>query len=385
MKIEVAKSDLDNALAVAGLALGSASDLSSHYLFRIRDGGVEVLTFDLRLFASAPVICNYEGDDGEAFTLEGWRLDKWVAGVADGVLKFSTGKDGEVTASSTRSKVRFRSLDPAKYPYMDELLKHSTVAGSIDPLSLARALSVSRWFVSADDTSKPELCQVEAVEGVLWATDRRALSSFKIEALPTLGIRIPGKDVPSIVRFLSDKRATDFPVEIKEVERPAADGGGASALFVRPDGSFLGVTRPLSTFPTLNVDRDAPPEVSVNLNVQEFQAAVAVLEAGAPKGHGSVTFSYDPTESVLKVSMPCDAGGENHYPLSGSSVEGADKFDTPFTVDYQYIKGLSTAFNLDVIPLGVTKRNRGGFVSFKSEEGGDGNGTSYFAVIVWRT
>jgi len=179
MKIEVARPDLQNALSVASLGTGSSTDLSAHYLFRLRGGKAEVLSSEMRVFTCSPFIATVEGDEGDAFTVEAWRLDKWVAGVGDGVLKFAS-ENGEVTATSGRSKVRFRSLDPARFPYWDSLMDTPTDLGSIDPASLAQALSVSRWFVSAEDTTKPELCQVEAVKGVLWATDRRALSSFQI-------------------------------------------------------------------------------------------------------------------------------------------------------------------------------------------------------------
>lgn len=43
MKIEVAKIDLESALAVSTLTVGSGTDLSSHYLFRKTGAGVEIL------------------------------------------------------------------------------------------------------------------------------------------------------------------------------------------------------------------------------------------------------------------------------------------------------------------------------------------------------
>jgi hypothetical protein len=386
MKIEIAKQDLETTLAVAGLATGSASDLSSHYLFRIKDGKAQVLSFEQRLFAFAPLACTFEGEEGDAFTVEASRLDKWMGGVSDGVLTLSSDGDGTVTAKGSRSKVRFRSLDPSKFPFWDSLFESRKSVGAIAPDSLARALSVSRWFMSTDDTSKPELCQIEAVEGVLWATDRRALSSVEVPSLPSLSIRIPGKDVSTIVRFLSNKQTTGSLVDLSESERSSEDGGGSCAILVRGDGAYLGITRPGVEFPTLNVDRESEPPAKIFMDRNEFGAALAVLSASAPKGHESVTFHFDQEEGALSVAMPCDAGGTNTYPLMLARVEGGENLDADFTVDHPYITGIGATFKLETLEFGVFKRGRGGYISFASEdEDESGNGNRYFSVVVWRT
>ena len=54
MNIEVAKSDLEDALKVTSTTVGSGTDLSSHYLFRLRGGKAEVLSYDMRVFSGAP-------------------------------------------------------------------------------------------------------------------------------------------------------------------------------------------------------------------------------------------------------------------------------------------------------------------------------------------
>ena len=383
MKIEVAKADLESALSVVGLVTTSDKDLSGHYLFRVKDEKVQVLASAKRLFAYSPLVAQTDGKEGEAFTVEAWRLDKWLAGVGDNVLKLEATGAGEVQASGPRSKVRFRSLDPSNFPYWDQLLDKAETVGSIAPEHLSRAFGVSKWFVSADDTQKPEFCQIEAVDGVMWATDRRALSSVEIPALPKLNIRIPGKDISSVVRFLTDK-LTEGPIEIRTSERAEADGGGANCMFQRPDGCYLGVTRPSHAFPTLSVDRNADAEVSMTLDCEEFSQAISILSASAPKGQEQVTFRYDPKTEVLSLSMPCEAGGADEYPLELAKVVGGEKFDTSFTVDYPYIKGIGTTFGLDTLDFGIVAKGRGGFIAFKHEEG-DGEGNRYFSVIVWRT
>jgi len=389
MKIEIAKQDLEVILASVRLSVSSENDLSSHYLFRIRDGGVEVDSYDLRTFAGAPLITNLEGDEGDAFTVEGWRLDKWLAGVGDGVLTLSDSEKvkGEVTAKGPRSSVRFRSLDPGKWPNNDELVDTSNDLGTTSASNLARALRLMRWFVSADDTSKPELCQIEAVDGVLWATDRRALSSVQLPGLDGLNIRIPGKDVGAVIKFLTSNNPSDK-VTIKHAERPLEDGGGANCTFWKEDKSFLGITQPTSKLPALNVDREAVDDVTLRLDREEFKAAVSVLSAGAPKGHESVTFSFNPKEGpegTVHVSMPCEAGGSDDYPLSLAKVLNGDKWDSEFTIDTRYIQGIGDTFGLDTLEFGITKRGRGGFVSFRYKDVDEEVGNDYYSVVVWRT
>jgi hypothetical protein len=121
MKIEVAKSDLEKALRISNITVGSGADLSSHYLFRVNGGSVEILSYDMRAFSRAPLKSTFQGEDGDAFTIEAWRLDRWVSGVGDGTLSLSY-SEGDVQATGPRSKVRFRSLDPSKFPFWDSLL-----------------------------------------------------------------------------------------------------------------------------------------------------------------------------------------------------------------------------------------------------------------------
>ncbi len=386
MKIEVAKSDLEVALSVASIAAASGgTDLTSHYLFRLVGGKAEVLSCDGRVFARSPLVATVDGDDGSAFTVEAWRMDKWVAAIPDGVVTLSADGTGDVQAQAGRSKTRLRSLDPAKFPYWDNILKLAKSVGTISPKSLSHALGLTKGFVSSEDTAKPELCQVEAIKGVLWATDRRALSAAEITALPELGIRIPGKEVPSVISFLNDKHTQENDVTILEAERSFEEGGGAFAVFERADGSYLGVNRPTSKFPTLNMDKDAVGDAQLDLDRAEFESAIAVLSAGAPKGHEAITFSYDDKTSTVSLSMPCEAGGTDEYPLTLAKVtEKNGKFDTAFTVDYPYIKGISTVFGLDQLSFTIKKHGRGGYISFRHEDDG-AKPNKYTSVLVWRT
>jgi hypothetical protein len=190
---------------------------------------------------------------------------------------------------------------------------------------------------------------------------------------------------------MAEKKTVEGGLVVRKAERDFEDGGGAHCTFVRSDGAYVGVTRPTSNFPTLNVDRDAKDDAVLELNAEEFNSAIAVLSAGAPKGHESVTFSYDAETKVVSLSMPCDAGGEDEFPLQLAKVTDGEKWDTSFTVDFPYIQGIGDTFGLDQLTFGINKRGNGGFISFGHQdeeevaEGAENSGNRYFSVIVWRT
>jgi len=380
MKIEVAKIDLESALAVSTLTVGSGTDLSSHYLFRKTGAGVEILSYDMRTFSGIPLKCVAEGED--SFTVEAWRLDKWLSGVADGVLTITSDANGEVTAKGTKGRIRLRSLDPSKFPYWDRLYSDAKVDGTIVPSTLNRAINVSKCFVSTDDTQKPEICQIEAIKGTLWSTDRRALSHVRV-AMPELNMRIPGKDIPTITKFLSLKDTLNGDVTLLTSERSANDGGGACAFIRRADGGYIGVSRPNAPFPKLDVNPENDDESSFVLDLIDFKSAVSVLSASAPKNHETIRLRY--LDGRVVASMPSDAGGEDDYPLTvkGDIING-DAFADGFTVGHNYLKSIADAFGVAELKLGVNRRGKGGFIGVRHKDPVESGATDYFAVLVWK-
>ena len=379
MNIEVAKSDLESALRVAATTVGSGTDLSSHYLFRIREGNAEVLSYDMRVFSGSPFTARVEGEEGDAFTVAAWRLDKWISSVGDGVLTLSSDEAGEVIAKGPRSRIKLRSLDPSRFPFWDGVLDNAVSMGEVDASVLRRAFGLSKTFVSTDDTNRPELCQIESVRGLMQATNRRAVSSVKVRDLPELSLRIPGKDIGTVLKFLSDKITQENPVDVKEARR---DDSVSGVLFCRPDGSYVGVSRPTVPMPKLPIDVE-DSGAHLNLDIEEFMGGVDLLLASAKKGQETVTFASK--GGSLVISMPSDAGGDDEYPLITSTEEGLG--EVAFSLDYSYIKSLSDQFDLDTLRLGVHQRGRGGYVSFLHDDGSEeeAEGNQYHTVIVWHS
>jgi DNA polymerase III sliding clamp (beta) subunit (PCNA family) len=379
MKIEVAKVDLENALSVVfNTVSGSGSDLSAHFLFRHRGGTVEVLAYQNRTFSLAPVRCRVEGVDGESFTLEAWRLNKWLSGIGD-VVVFLNDENGEIKVSGGRSTIRLRSLDPSKFPFWDGTLSGAENRGTVSAVRLASAIGYAARFVSSEDTTRPEIAQIEVIDGALWSSDRRAVSIVKVNDLPESSLRVAGKDLPAVVKFLSAKPTVDGDVTVFETD--------SAVFFVRPDGAHVGAARPAVAFPRLKVD-EADSEVWIQIPAEDFKDAINVLSASSTKGNERISFRTSLSGTSLSgqsiiLSMTSEAGGEDEYPIELSGSEGLEKFpEDGFTVDYGHLLGLISHFNLNSLDLEVFRKGKGGYVAFRR---GVKNENSYFSVIVWRT
>jgi DNA polymerase III sliding clamp (beta) subunit (PCNA family) len=379
MKVEIAKSDLEDALSVSRVTVASNSgDLSSHFVFRSRNGNLEVLSYHGRTFSMVPLKCSHDAKDGETFTLEAWRLDKWLSGIGDVVVVMDSTNTGEVKISGGRSTIRLRSLDPSRFPYWDGTYASAHVKGSVPASRLANALSFSRLFVSAEDTTRPEIAQVEFMNGSLWSSDRRAASIVRISNLEDSTLRISGKDLGAVIKFLGSKPTNELDIQIKESD---------TALFLsRPDGAHIGCSRPNVSFPNVKLDeRDAP--TWIQFPAAEFNSAINILSASSSKGNGRMTFNLDGTKLIL--SMPSEAGGSDSYPIDLTGHEGLEEFpDSGFEFDYIYIQKLISQFSLDTVDLEVmsAQGNRGcvGFRRQVKEADGNTDTNFYLVLIQWR-
>lgn len=377
MKIEIAKSDLESALAIVGNTVsGSGSDLSAHFLFRVHEGVAQVLAFHHRTFSLAPLTkARVEGENGDAFTVEAWRLAKWVSGIGDVAVLLSSDNSGEVKVSGGRSTIRLRSLDPSKFPYWDKTLAGATSTGSVPAHRLGAAVGYARRFVSQEDTTRPEISQIEAMDGCLWSSDRRTVSLVKVDGLENMGLRVAGKDIPAVLKFLTTKPTADDTVEVLEAD--------SAVYFRRTDGAHVGVARPNAAFPKLKgVESDAS-EVWVEFAGSDLRAAVNVLSASASKDNEAILLSVK--DKQLVFSMPSEAGGTDEYPVDLSASENLEAFPVDgASVGFSHLLGFCDHFALDNLRLEVHFKGKGGFFAFRkgtSEE--DVN--SYYTVVVWRT
>jgi len=390
MKIEVAKRDLEAALQVVSISASSTgSDLTTHFVFRTKDDLVEVLSNNGRLGASAPFIAKAEGEG--AFTVESWRLNKWIAAVEDAALVLEA-KDGSVTATSPKGSVKFQSLDPSSFPYWDDSFDGAEEGVKLSAKRLGSALSHAKLFISDKDTTSPKLAVTEMLENNLQSTDKGALAlvtlrkksgededgkaTYEPEMVGS-NLRIHGKDLAQVLSFLST--CGDEAVQLREGDR---------ALFLeREDGSVFNVGRPRHAFPELDMDESPDDPHWWQLKTSDLKGSIGALAAAAAREDRRMTFNF--ADGMVSMEMTATSGSKNilHLePLSHGSLEGATSMpEDGFEISYPYLLSLLSQYKDDTITFGLhpqvddAGKHRGGWTRFREERGDD-----YFVtLLVW--
>lgn len=399
MKIEVAKPDLETALQVVSIGSSSSgNDLTTHFVFRHRDkdNGVEVLSNNNRIGCSMPIqgVQVMLSEDANAFTVESWRLNKWLSAVEDSVLTLEY-QDGVVKATSPKGSVKFQSLDPEQFSYWDKTLGETGTSTMISAKRLQIALSHVKLFISDKDTTQPKLGVTEIKKAALQATDKGALALVALAGLDDSNIRIHGKDLTQVLAFLS--QSGDHDIEIKEHDR--------CLFLVRHDGGVLSVGRPPHAFPDINIDRDGEDPHYWDLHKEDVVSSINALAASASKEDTRVTFTV-PKEGIIGISMMSTSGEEVSMHLETqshtipSTKEGeADTIvpgwgaqeDAPeipkegFGIAYPYLIKLLGQWKNDVIRFGINPqvdskgKSKGGWVRFREDRDGD----DFLTLLVW--
>ena len=383
MKIEVAKPDLEAALQVVSVGTASTgSDLTTHFVFRYKadDNTVEVLSNNNRLGCSMPIAgckAHVDGDE-QAFTVESWRIIKWISAVEDAVLSLEL-TDGTVKATSPKGSVKFQSLDPSQFPYWDETLGDTPEGTSLPAKRLQAALSHVKLFISDKDTTTPKLAVTEILHESLQATDKGALAVVTIADLNASNLRIHGKDLGQVLAFLSS--CGDGAVEVREHDR--------CLFLVREGGGTLSVGRPHHAFPDIALDKKPDDPHWWSVKTEELQSAINALSASASKEDTRLNFSLD--GAMVALSMASASGelvtlhleAQERGSLEGSSV---DMPESGFDIAYPYLLKLLGQWREETIKFGLnpqldkkTEKPKGGWVRFREDRDGD----DYLTLLVW--
>lgn len=381
MKIEVAKPDLEAALQVVSIGTGSTgSDLTTHFVFRYKEDSnqVEVLSNNNRIGVSMPIQgCKASvDDDTHAFTVESWRLNKWISAVEDAVLTLELDK-GNVVATSPKGSVKFQSLDPSQFSYWDETLGEVGEGLTVGAKRLQAALGHVKLFISDKDTTTPKLAVTEIKNESLQATDKGALAVVTIEDLKTSNLRIHGKDLGQVMSFLGT--CGEESITVKEHDR---------CLFLeRHDAGIMSIGRPKHAFPDITLDtNDSDPHEWV-LRKDELVSAINALSASASKEDTKVTFSVQ--KGMIALSMTSASGDPVSLHLEAqeqrSQEDANDVPKTGFSVGYPYLLKLLGQWKGETITFGINPQvdkngnPKGGYIRFREKRGDD----EYLTLLVW--
>jgi DNA polymerase III sliding clamp (beta) subunit (PCNA family) len=378
LKVNVTKENLEKALQITSVGVStSAKDLSAHFLFRLSEDGVQVLTNNQRVCASVSMDCDHDGEVGDALTIIAKALQDWMRGVSSETDIAIARKGGEATAKWVKNEGTFLTLETAAFAYWDETLSKCQVVAKMDAERLQFILDYIKQFVFDKETTRPDITQVELQKGALWATDKRAVTIVTVPELESASLRIHGKDIPLLQRFLSLKETEE--VEILE--------GKTMSFFRRQDGAVFGVAKPEMGFPELPVETDGKDDTEWEIRTEELTSAIYCLSATAMEGDDLIRFRFDDSQSKVVCSVRAEAGKddgrEDMYLLEPIDHSGTEKLPkNGFEVSHQYLTSIMGHFADETLKFGITGKpqRKGGYVRFFHEKGDD----SFLTVVVWR-
>jgi hypothetical protein len=376
MQIEIAKSDLNNAMEVVSGSLassGSGAEMYAHLVFRVLDTDtsprVEVLTSNGRVFSSCPLICRVKVDPNQptAFTIEAKRLKTWMQHVPDAALAFSL-EGGDVVARSPLGHQTFQSLDPKTFPYWDKLLDEAKVTAKLEARRLAAALGYARLFTSTQESTHPQLCVCEVpaasptqVGGIIHATDNKAVTLVKVTGLEASTLRIFTKSVGGFLTFLAT--AGQEMVEILEHNR--------CHLIRRADGAVFGESRFHAAFPAVSLSMDDQAPDIWSFQKAEIEQAIGFLSSGAAWEDSRLTFTLK-DDGKLGLSMSALSGKPIDFPLTSATILAtSDTPIPPFALNHFILAKVLHWWKEDVVDMHIHTQGRMGYVRFSTKVDGD--------------
>ena len=393
MKFEVCKEGLVEAFSIVSPAVGSSgSDISTHFLFRVREG-VELLGFSGRLFSSAYLtscVLN-EGEEGDAFTIEGKRLKMLLSSIKhpkdELVFEFGGSLDaGTVKVTTPLGETNFSSLDASTFPYWDASLSKSENVATLDRKRFASAINYCGRFVSDQVNKMPNICVVEYRNGTLYSTDQVVLASVHYETTEDCNFRIFGKDLGPVQTYLNEISSYGDDIRVYLSDRIVAFKSVNSE-----DGScFFGHSLYRHAFPDIGIDVDREDHYTFSFKKDQLLNRIQFLNSAGKWDDPRLKFSSaevvtveDQEKDVCEISVPSPSGSEVSVDLDltgFSQSEESPSFDN-FFLSHPYLTKVINCIPGNAIEMGINvKEGKKGWVRFKWEEAN----SIYHAVITWQ-
>lgn len=363
MKLTFAKSDLEQALKVPSLTVGTEEgEISSQFIFREKEGDIQILSYSGPVFSSSRLVCQSELSDFSSFTIPSKRLRLWLSAVEDASLSFTF--DGvKVKATCPRGTVIFQSMDPSGFPYWDKDLKKAKEVAEVSSQALKDIVTYARLFVSENETQEPRLCSMQFSNGCLYATNDASGVEISMEGMEKCSSRLRGKHTTLLSRFLS------LCENVKIFEHTNG------SIFIADNGSVLGEEKISHEFPKLVLSEaiQVPKNYWV-FNKSEMLSCIKILSA-------SVDWREDLKDRLvlrkvkdeILLSMQSTAGQE--VELKIPCIEQDKDEEAPeiplkgFPISAKSMSKILPQVWGEEVKVGLAERSPGGFLSI--EEIGD--------------
>lgn len=362
--------DLEAALKVVRTTVGSSSDISSHYVFRSREGSLEVLSYDGSAFSSC-IVPHTKVEEDVSFTVEARRLHAILSTVgANQVLEISVGDSGVGIRTSRGKPVPFYSLDPALFPFWDEVLAGARMTVKVSADRLFAAFTHAKQFIFGEESKAPHLCVAEFRKGVLYSTDNAGVSLVKMPGMEESSLRVFVKDLGNVLSFLATAKGQE--VELLESDR---------ANFIRrADGAVFGETVFAHRFPDFPVNWDEENDQSWSIFQEELMGSLKLLQSGAKTDEPRVRFQKVGDEIVISMTDPSGKLISQSIPLVEFAQREGGVTEMPvFAIADAYIVKMFNGNENNKVTLGVTKREKGGWVRVRDVRGVD----TYLTTVAW--
>lgn len=355
MKFSVARSELLDALSVAGKGMSARSTLPilSGILITCVDGEIDMQTTDLEVSVrrKCPALVESEGQ----IVVPGRLLTDIVRSMPEAAVTIE--KEGEIIhVRCQHASFTVKTLNASDFPRFPEVeVGDSVVLPSSVVSSVVKRVSKS---VSRDETRATLTGVLVVVEGPslrMVATDSYRLAINEVilegEIGCSLDVVIPGRALDEVTRLAGDDEEMKIGITENQV---VFEFGQTTFVTRRIEGSFP------------NYKQIVPKEstTTVEVNVDELIAAVKRVSLMAL--HNSpIRLQVSAEDQTLSLSATTQDVGEASEDLM-VKVEGEDvgiAFNHSFLMD-----GLSSA-GVETITLGIKDQEKPGLISSATEDG----------------
>lgn len=343
--MKIAKNDLKETLGIAQATLGNGPDITSHFLFEKVGSEVFVSACNPpRIYSSIPLKgCKVEevkteseeGDEVEVgfqpFTLEGKRVIQAINAV-DGLLTITL-NEGSVKITSDKGVLELSSLDPSAFPPWRDMLAGASEMASTPANLLADTLTLSKPFMSTDETRRPELAQVYFTNGMAFSCDGFGLSMAKSDSFKDLEVKFHLKDVAPATKFLKahDGHAMSVLSSDKAVFLKAEDGAVFGMMEVPFDMPKPITQKYIDAF-------DWTPRRVWRIKKDDFANALNFLSSGADEDNLKVNLIDSEEESLSPPRLEMTSSNSKVISYNLDPVELS--FDITDDLDLNLIEDL---------------------------------------------
>lgn len=366
MKIKISGSDLTEVLNQVSMASGgTAGDLANYILFRpveniVGEKVLEVLAHSSHTFASATVTGKAEiSGSSDPFLVEGARLLQFLTATGSGsVTLWGDEKGVKVQSENARKPVNYPSQSAARWPFLDEQMATIKETARVKAGEFSGALEHVKQFIF-QDTKEMSVNLLESRDGYLVSTNRVVAAMACLPDLKDANIRILRADVNAVTTWLG-RNADDTEITILEGEQ--------FMVLRRPDGSILGVNRPLVGFPA----KFLTPQIAAVGNITLPKAAtlksLKILISAANKQESDRVVTIKGSGTVLTLEMDGASGEVNDQEIVLEHPV-PDDFPTFSVLDGQFQKVLECQHSGNNVTLGYLLRGQGGMTLFRETVG----------------